>query len=205
MDLNIEPFIYALDLAGTLVFSMSGILVARQNRMDIFGAGVIAFATAVGGGTIRDILIGSTPVGWMKDLNYLIAILGGIILAVFFKKYINKLTKTLFLFDAIGIGLFTILGVQKTLLTGLSPAIAVMMGIVSAVFGGVLRDILVDRVPLIFRSEIYATACLCGAILYVILKELGIEFPWGIVLSIILIIGMRIMAVYYHWKLPRLY
>ena len=201
---TVEPFLYAMDLAGTLVFAISGILVARQNRVDVFGGAVIAFATAVGGGTIRDILIGSTPVGWMKDMNYLLAILAGVLIAIFFKKYINRLTKTLFLFDAIGIGLFTILGVQKTLTVGLSPAIAIMRGLVSAVFGGVLRDILVDRVPLIFRTEIYATACLFGAILYVILKSLGIDFPFGIVFSMLSIITLRILAVYYHWKLPKL-
>lgn len=199
-----EEFIYVLDLVGTLVFAISGVLVARQNRMDIFGAAVIAFATAVGGGSIRDILIGSTPVGWMLDINYQFAILAGIFLAVFFKKYINKLTKTLFLFDAIGIGLFTILGFQKTIASGLSPVIAILMGIVSAVFGGVLRDILVDRVPLIFRNEIYATACLSGALLYLILKQLAVGIPLAMIIAIISIIAIRILSVKFKWTLPRL-
>lgn len=199
-----DTFLYVLDLAGTLVFAISGILVARQNRMDIFGGAVIAFATAVGGGTIRDVLIGSTPVGWMKDLNYLFVIVAGILLSIFFKRYVNKLTKTLFLFDAIGIGFFTIIGLQKTIAIGLSPVIAILMGTVSAVFGGVVRDVLVDRVPLIFRSEVYATACLSGAILYVILKELSVGIPLAMSIAILLIIGMRILAVRYKWTLPRL-
>ncbi|MEM9821242.1 MAG: trimeric intracellular cation channel family protein, partial [Bacteroidota bacterium] len=145
--------IYIIDLLGTLVFAISGALAAANKRMDVFGASVIAFVTAVGGGTIRDVLIGSQPVGWMKDLNYLLMIGIGIGFAFLFKKGIQQLRRTFFLFDTVGIGLFTILGLQKTLGLGLSPVIAVMMGTVSAVFGGVLRDTLSNEIPLIFRKE----------------------------------------------------
>jgi len=128
--------IYVLDLIGTFVFAISGTLAAVEKRFDLFGAAVLAFVTAVGGGTLRDLLIGNTPVGWMRDLNYLLCIGLAIPLSFFFHTYIQRLRKTMFLFDTIGIGLFTILGLKTTLGIGLSPVIAVMMGTVSAVFGG---------------------------------------------------------------------
>ena len=155
-----DQLIYILDLTGTFVFAISGTLTAINKKFDIFGAAVIAFVTAVGGGTIRDLLIGSQPVGWMRDLNYLVVIAAAVPISLLFRHYILKLRRTMFLFDTIGIGLFTILGLQKTLSFGLAPVVALMMGIVSAVFGGVVRDILCNEVPLIFRKEIYA--CLEG-------------------------------------------
>ncbi|MCL4158827.1 UNVERIFIED_CONTAM: hypothetical protein GTU68_048936, partial [Idotea baltica] len=141
-------------------------MIAVKNKFDLVGAVIIGLVTAVGGGTLRDILIGETPVGWMKDINYLIVIILAIPLCYFFSGSIQKLRKGIFLFDTIGIALFTILGLQKTLSVGLSPVVAVLMGIVSAVFGGVIRDVLTNEVPLIFRKEIYATACLVGALVY---------------------------------------
>ena len=126
--------IYTLDLIGTFVFAISGMLAAAEKRFDLFGAAVIAFVTAVGGGTVRDLLIGKTPVGWMKDLNYLVCIGSAIPVTLLFRTYIQRLRKTMFLFDTIGIGLFTVLGLKSTLAIGLSPVIALMMGMVSAVF-----------------------------------------------------------------------
>ena len=195
---------YSLDLIGTFVFAISGALAAGENKMDVFGAFVIAFVTAVGGGTIRDLLIGSLPVGWMLDLNYLVVIVLGLGVAVWFRASVLRFNKTMFLFDAIGIGLFTILGVQKTLSIGLSPVVAVMMGAVSAVFGGVLRDVLSNRVPLIFRKEIYATACLFGGIVYIVLEYTGLPPVLRMFISMIAIIVLRILAVKKHWSLPTL-
>ena len=162
--MELQELLYIIDLTGTFVFAMSGVITASERRMDIFGASVIGFVTAVGGGTIRDILIGSTPVGWMLNSDYLFVISAGILTALFLHKHISRWYKTMFIFDTVGIGLFTLLGMQKTLTFGLSPTVAVMMGTVSAVFGGVVRDVLVNRVPLIFRKEVYATACIAGAI-----------------------------------------
>ena len=200
-----ETFIYYLDIAGTFVFAISGVLVARNHNIDVFGAAILGFVTAIGGGTLRDIMIGSTPVGWMLNLHYLIAIGVGISAAIFLKRYIARLTRTMFLFDAIGIGIFTVLGLEKTLDFGLSPIIAIMMGTVSAVFGGVLRDVLVDRIPLIFRSEIYATACFLGASLYFILEFFGLPSYIIVPACILSIIIMRIVAVRYNLGLPVLY
>ena len=195
-------FIYLLNLIGTFVFAISGALTASSKKMDAFGAAVIAFITALGGGTLRDVLIGSQPVGWMVDNNYLYIVLAGLLFSYFFKSYIEKLRRTMFLFDTIGIGLFTVLGVQKTLEYGLSPMIAIMMGAVSAVFGGVLRDILSNRIPLIFRKEIYATACLAGGLIYWGLIQTSVSSNWNIFISVMIIMAIRFFAVKKGWGLP---
>lgn len=198
-------FIYVVDLIGTFVFAISGVLAATKQKFDLFGAAVIAFVTALGGGTLRDILIGSTPVGWMLDMNYLILIGIAIPTSYFFRPYIQKLRRTMFLFDAIGIGLFTILGLEKTLNFGISPMVAVIMGTVSACFGGVVRDVLCNVVPLIFRGTIYATACLSGAILYLVLRKMvTIEFEVAMVITILFITIIRILAVRRKWTLPEM-
>ncbi len=200
--MSTEELVYFIDLGGTLVFAISGWLAASKKQMDPFGASVIAFITAVGGGTLRDLLIGSQPVGWMVDQNYLLMIALGIGLGYLFKHYLEKLRKTMFLFDSIGIGLFTILGIEKTLSFGLTPVIAVMMGTVSAVFGGVLRDTLANEVPLIFRQEIYATACLTGGILFLILGYFNLNVDVKIILTVLYIITLRIISVKNKWSLP---
>lgn len=153
-------WIYIFDLTGTFVFAISGVLIALSKKFDVVGSIIIGIVTAVGGGTIRDLLIGETPVSWLQDLNYLYVILAAVLISYLFKRQISSLSKGMFLFDTMGIGLFTIMGLQKTLDVGLSIPIAVMMGIVSAVFGGVIRDVLTNEIPLIFRKEIYATAWL---------------------------------------------
>lgn len=196
-------FLYSFDLIGTFVFAISGVLTASNKKFDVFGASVIAFVTAIGGGTIRDILIGDFPVGWIKDLNYLYVILIAIIISTIFKKYIVQLRKTLFLFDTIGIGVFTIIGVQKSLSFEISPIIAVMMGTISAVFGGVLRDILCNETPLIFRKEIYATPCILGGFTYLILTKTNIDVAIISAITAGLIIGVRLFAVKKNWSLPR--
>jgi len=200
LEISTIDLIYAVDLLGTFVFAVSGWLLAAKKELDFFGASVISFVTAVGGGTIRDLLIGSTPVGWMQDINYLIVISIGILAAIFFKKIFEKLRKAMFLFDSIGIGLFAILGLEKTLSLGLNPVIAVMMGTISAVFGGVLRDTLVNEIPLIFRREVYATVCIAGGILYLVLKYFGLAQEWNIIITIIATISVRILAVINNWS-----
>lgn len=193
-------FIYILDLFGVLVFAISGVLTAVDKKFDLVGSFVIGLVTALGGGTVRDVLIGRLPVGWMKDLNYLYMIIPALILGYLFRKQIMKLKRSFFFFDTIGIGLFTILGVQKTLEAGLSPVIAVLMGVVSAVFGGVTRDVLSNEVPLIFRKEIYATACLAGGVVYVLAQQF---FPgvYNIIPSIGVVVIIRFLAVKFGWSL----
>lgn len=195
--------IYALDLLGTFFFAVSGVLTAAQHRMDLFGASILGFVTAIGGGTLRDMMIGDTPVNWLQDRNYFIVISIAIIISIVFKNYVLKLRKTLFLFDTLGISLFTVIGVKKTLLVGLDPLVAILMGVISAVFGGVLRDVLANEVPLIFRKDFYATVCILGGVIYLLIDiALGKE-SFSMLVAIICIIIIRILAVKRHWRLPQ--
>jgi uncharacterized membrane protein YeiH len=193
--------LYVLDIFGTLVFAISGVLTAIDREFDIVGSIVIGFATAVGGGTLRDMMIGETPVAWMLDSNYIYAIIVAVLISYLFQKQILRLRKGMFLFDTIGIALFTILGLEKTLLLGLSPLVAVMMGIVSAVFGGVIRDVLTNDVPLIFRKEIYASACLLGSLVYLTMHTFCPIKGLNICVAMISVLLIRYFAVKYHWSL----
>lgn len=194
--------LYVIDLAGTFVFAISGVMTAVKKKFDVVGAIIIGAVTAIGGGSLRDVLIGKTPVGWMTDLNYVLVIFCSLPICYFFLDTIRKLRKGIFIFDTIGIGLFTILGIEKTLQVGLSPVIALMMGVVSAVFGGVIRDVLCDREPLIFRKEIYATACLAGGVVYLLLNFLFPAFEFQMVISILVVIVIRYLSVKRKWALP---
>lgn len=185
-----------------MVFAISGALAGRDKKLDFFGISAIGFITAIGGGTVRDVLLGSTPVGWMNDLTYLLCIGLGIVISLFFGKTIRKLRRTFFMFDTIGIGVFTVLGLQKALLTGVHPLVAIMMGMVSAAFGGVIRDIICNEIPLIFRKEIYALTCLCGGILYILLQQAGLTPSYTIPITVLFITTFRILAVKHKWQLP---
>ena len=193
-----------IDLIGTAVFSISGALTAYDKKLDVFGISAVAFITALGGGTLRDVLMGSTPVAWMNNPVYLIIILVGIVVALLFKKLVLRLKRTFFLFDTIGIAVFTVLGLQKALNIGLNPIIAIMMGMVSAVFGGVIRDIVCNEIPLIFRKEIYALVCVAGGIMYILLSYLNLSDTSLIAVTIGFIVTFRLLAVRYHWQLPEL-
>lgn len=194
-------WIYVFDLLGTLVFAISGVLIAIEKKFDLVGSIIIGAATGVGGGTLRDVLIGETPVSWMKDLNYLIMIVVAVLLSYLFKNRVSKLRKGMFLFDTLGIGLFTILGLQKTLGIGLSIPIALLMGIVSAVFGGVIRDVLTNEIPFIFRKEIYASACLIGGIVFVGLEHINSLTTLNMFLSMLSVIVIRYLSVKKGWSL----
>lgn len=193
--------IYLLEIIGTLVFAISGVLAASYKKFDVVGATVIGMVTAIGGGTLRDLLIGSTPVGWMTNNVYIYVIVIATPFSYLFKKQILKLPHSMFLFDTIGIGLFTIHGINKTLELGLSPLIALLMGIISAVFGGVIRDVLCNVVPLIFRKEIYATACLAGGVVYLLLEKLSSFDNLNMVISIVVVMIIRVLAVQFRWSL----
>lgn len=193
--------IILIDYAGTLVFAISGVLAGVDRKFDLFGVFILSFVTAVGGGTLRDLLIGSTPVGWMQNETYIYIIIAALPICYIWKDAILKMKKGIFLFDTIGIGLFTILGLQKTLTMGLSPLVAIMMGVASAVFGGVIRDVLSSHTPLIFRKEIYAFACLAGAILFLV-SETFLSTEISMCVSITAVIIIRILAIKRHWLLP---
>jgi uncharacterized membrane protein YeiH len=192
------------DLVGTFVFAISGTLAAAEKRFDFFGAVFAGFLTAVGGGTIRDVLLGAYPLAWVQNLNYLYIIITGVLTTFLLKKYIAPLRKTMFLFDTIGIGVFTIIGLQKALTFGVHPIIAIMMGTISAVFGGVLRDTFSNEVPLIFRKEIYATACILGGFLFLILDNYLNSINLKVIITILFVISIRIIAIRFKLSLPRI-
>lgn len=193
---------YFLDILGTMAFAISGVLTALHKRMDPFGVFVIAFVTAVGGGTLRDVLIGRTPVGWMRDLNYVYMIIAGFFLALLFKKKLNKLRTSLFLFDTIGLGVFTLIGLEKGIETGLHPVICVALGTMTACFGGVIRDILCNDIPVIFRKEIYATICMIGGAVFFTLREFNLAEDIIYLATSGVIITIRLLAVKFKWSLP---
>ena len=196
---------YIIDILGTIAFSISGVLVALNKKMDPFGILIIAFVTAVGGGTLRDVLIGETPVSWMTNMTFVYVVLASTILAVIFKSKIDYLRKSLFLFDTIGIGLYTVVGVEKGINAGLHPIICIALGTMSACFGGVIRDILCNEIPVIFRKEIYATACILGGIAYFIIRRLPIEGNLVFIIAGLVVILTRILAVKFKLRLPSLY
>ncbi|WP_430927470.1 trimeric intracellular cation channel family protein [Polaribacter marinivivus] len=195
--------VYILDILGTLAFAISGALVASDQKLDLFGVIIIAFVTAVGGGMLRDVLINAHPINWIGDLNYLFVIFIAVFLTFLFKSKILPLSKTLFLFDTVGISVFTLLGLQKGLNFDLHPLIALIMGMISAVFGGVLRDVLTNKIPLIFEKEIYASACLAGGITYLLLKKTPITDNLNFIVSASVIITIRLIAVKFNLELPK--
>ena len=197
-------FIYVLDILGTFAFAISGALVASNKKFDLFGVLIIAFVTAVGGGMLRDVLINAHPINWIGDLNYLYTILFAVIFTFLFKSKIAPLSKTMFLFDTIGISVFTILGLQKGLAFNLHPIIALIMGMISAVFGGVLRDVLTNKVPLIFEKEIYASACLAGGITYLLLDNFKVPENIIFIVSAFVIVLIRVISVKFHLQLPKI-
>ena len=196
--------IYVLDILGTFAFAISGALVALDKKFDIFGVIIIAFVTAVGGGMLRDVLINAHPINWIGDLNYLYIIFSAVLFTFLFKSKIAHLSKTMFLFDTIGISVFTLLGLQKGLSYDLYPIIAIIMGMISAVFGGVLRDVLTAKIPLIFEKEVYASACLAGGISYLILHYFKVDENINFIVSAIVIASIRAVAVKFHLELPKI-
>ena len=196
--------IYLIDILGTFAFAISGALVALDKKFDIFGVIIIAFVTAVGGGMLRDILINAHPINWIGDLNYLYTILAAVIFTFLVKSKIAYLSKTMFLFDTIGISVFTLLGLQKGLSYELHPLVAVIMGMISAVFGGVLRDVLTNRVPLIFEKEIYASACLAGGVMYLILNHFKVQENINFIISALVVVIIRVVAVRFSLELPKI-
>jgi uncharacterized membrane protein YeiH len=194
-----------LDLLGTASFAISGALFAINKRMDSFGVLIIAFVTAVGGGTLRDILINADRITWMTDLNYVYTIIVAVIFAIIFRKKIGYLSKSMFLFDTIGLGIFTIIGTEIGLQNDYHPIISISLGMITATFGGVIRDTLSNEIPLIFHKEIYATACILGSVTYLILKNFGVDQNLTHILTTLMVIAVRLVAVKFKLQLPTFY
>ena len=194
-----------IDALGTFAFAVSGATAAIRSRYDIFGILVLAFVTAIGGGTLRDLLIGNTPVNWLTDTLTIWSVLAGFGFALLFNKRISKWEGWLFYFDAVGLGLFTVTGTQIALNSGMNIGISIALGTVTGCFGGVIRDVLAAIKPLIFRKEIYASAAVLGGLVFVITNNLAGSVIAAQIAGILSTTAFRIIAVQYHLELPKLY
>ena len=197
---------YILEIIGTFSFAISGALAIKdQKYQDWFGASFTAFISSIGGGTLRDILLNSYPLVWISDITIIYAIITGIVVTFIFYKYLIKLRRTLFFFDTWGIALFTIIGTEKALNLGVRPEIAAIMGIFTAIMGGVIRDMMTNEIPIIYRKEVYATACLAGAVCYLVLDKVGAERNTAFIIASLVIIVIRILAVRNEWTVPKFF
>ena len=198
-------FTFFIEIFGTIAFAMSGSFAAMQKRFDPFGVILIAFVTSVGGGTIRDLLL-DVPVFWMHDVLSVSLIFFTAIFTMIFKLIEKNFQVTLFIFDSLGLGLFTIIGVEKGLNADIHPVIGVVLGTITGCFGGIIRDILLNRIPLIFRKEIYATAAIFGGAFYIVLKNFSnFSETFNQIITIFFIVLIRTLAVKYHWQIPKFY
>ncbi|MGJ7457832.1 trimeric intracellular cation channel family protein [Halomonas sp. MA07-2] len=195
--------IYWLDMAGVIVFALSGVILACRSRMDPFGMLVLAAVTGIGGGTLRDLVLGVRPVFWVTDPTYLWVILATVGLSILGFHYIHRLSRGFLpVADAFGLALFVVIGTHKALLLEAPGVVAVLMGLLTGVAGGMVRDILARRVPMVLREEIYATAAIAGGITYVVLDALSAPGTLTIALALLVTLGLRLSAIYWQLALP---
>lgn len=195
-------FFDIIEFIGTFAFAMSGIRLASAKKFDIFGAFVVGFVTAIGGGTIRDLFLGVTPF-WMTNPIYLWTTFAALIFVWIFHKQLIRLDLTFFIFDSIGLGLFVVVGVEKTISMGFESWTAITMGMITGAFGGMLRDVLINEIPLIFRKEIYALPCVIAGIFFIMIYNTNSLPLWmneSITAGVVILI--RSLAEKYHWQLP---
>jgi uncharacterized membrane protein YeiH len=194
-----------IDILGTVAFTVSGAFAAMERRLDPFGVLIISFVTAVGGGTLRDVLVGNLPVRWLMNNTTILIIFLAALACMLFAPLLRQLNKTLSLFDAIGLGFFTIVGVEVGINLQLSAIVCIALGTITACFGGVLRDVLLNKLPLIFHKEIYALACIAGGCFYYILYSSFVPADVAKVGCIVLVFAIRMIAMRYQLALPRFY
>lgn len=191
-----------IEIIGTAAFSVAGAFAAKEKKLDVFGVFIIAFITALGGGTLRDILIGKVPVSWMLDLSSSIVVFITTIIVLIFKSEIKNYHKTLLFFDAIGLGFFTVVGIQTGIAFEMNPVICIALGTITACFGGVIRDVSLSNIPLVFQKEIYATTCILGGIIFFILVKLEMPLMLSKVACLVSVVLFRLLSVRYNLHLP---
>jgi uncharacterized membrane protein YeiH len=195
--------LYLFDLLGTFAFAISGAIAGVRKNFDLYGIMVLSVVTAVGGGTIRDVLVGRIPPFIFKDINYfLISILAALI-TFFFHKYVEKKYKVLLIMDAIGLGVFTVIGISVGLQYDIGYFGAVVMGVMTGTFGGMIRDVLQKEVPLVLQKEIYASACIIGGIVFVFFDILKFNNVINVAVSGIVVFIIRFVAIQKNWHLPK--
>jgi len=201
--LRLPASFVVIEFIGTFAFAISGIRLASAKHFDVFGAWIVGMATAIGGGTMRDVMLGVNPF-WMSNSIYFICCGLAVLWVMAYGKYLIRQKNTLFIFDTIGLALFNVIGIEKTLNMGFPYWTAITMGTITGAAGGVIRDVFINEVPLIFRKEIYALACVAGGLIYVLGVKLGMSAEVNALLSSFTVIIIRVFAVKFHWILPRL-
>lgn len=196
-------FFEVIDFIGTVAFAISGTRLAAAKHFDLFGAYVVGVTTAIGGGTLRDLFLGISPF-WMTNSFYLICSAIALLWVVVFRKHLVRQDNTWFLFDTIGLALFTVVGIEKTLTFGYPMWCAIIMGMMTGAAGGIIRDVLINEVPLIFRKEIYALACVLGGLVFAICYWLEMNHNITAIIAGVAVMAIRILAVKYHLSLPKL-
>ena len=193
---------YVADLIGVAVFAVSGALAAGRKGLDLLGVIVIASVTAVGGGTLRDLLLNRHPIFWIADPRYLVVIIAAALLTVLTSGVYLVPAHVLLVADALGLGLFALSGAQIAESSGLSPIIVVLVGTMTGVAGGVIRDLLTAEIPLVLRRDVYATAAIAGVALYLVLRAVGVGQPWAFGVGMIAVVVLRLLAILLGWQLP---
>ena len=196
-----EMFLLVIEVIGTIAFAISGIRLAAYKNFDLFGAYTVGLVTAIGGGTLRDLLL-DIPVFWMQTWLYLAVTGISLLIVILFKKVLVSHDRMLFIFDTIGLALFVVIGIQKSLAEGYPMWVAIVMGMITGSFGGVIRDILINEEPLFFRKDIYATACLAGGFTYWLIGYATPDPIVGQITCAFTVIVLRLLAIRYNWSLP---
>ena len=197
-----ETLSLVLDLSGTFVFALSGALAGAKRKLDLFGVLVLSFAAATAGGIARDVLIGAVPPAALDDWRYLgVSLLAGVI-TFYFSPLIERMSNSVLLFDAAGLALFAVTGASKALTYGLNPVMAVVLGMVTGIGGGIARDVLLAEIPIVLRAELYAVAALAAATVVVVGHTLGLPVVPVTAVALILCFSLRVMAIRYGWRLP---
>ncbi|MFN3445380.1 MAG: trimeric intracellular cation channel family protein [Bacteroidia bacterium] len=194
-----------VELLGIIAFAFSGALAAMQKKLDVFGILVLTFVTAIGGGTLRDMMIGSLPVSWMKDLETIITLIVCYLIALFFTKYIRRFHHTMFWLDTIGLAFFCVVAIAKAITFGLHPIVAVAIGTISGCFGGIIRDVLLNEIPYVFRKDVYASACIAGGVAYFGLLQFIPDENLVSIIAGCVIIVIRVSARYFNLHMPDVY
>ncbi|MCL1623132.1 trimeric intracellular cation channel family protein [Moraxella sp. Tifton1] len=199
-----DMMIYLLDMVGIIACAFAGTTLALHKRFDFFGCILVSMVNAIGGGTIRDVMLDRHPLFWMTDLNYVIVITTtSLICQIFFTLY-QKIDWTLKFFDAIGLAAFSVIGLKVGLAFGTHPMIAVMMAVLTSIAGGIMRDMICNEIPLVLQKEIYISASLAGSLLYFLLAKIGVATSLHDTLTLATIFGVRMLAVMFDWHLPSL-
>lgn len=194
-----------IETLGIMAFAFSGALAAMQKRLDVFGVLVLTFVTAIGGGTLRDIMIGSLPVAWLKDLQTIFTLIICYVVALFFRNQLRKYKMIMFWLDTIGLAFFAVVAMAKAVSFGLHPIVAVAIGTISGCFGGIIRDVLLNEIPYVFRKDVYASACIAGGFIYFLLSYFIADNNLVSLLAGGVIITIRFGAKYFNLEMPSIY